>query len=252
LNARAVLYEWLVGKFGEKVTIEKKVDGGHFSRPIDCWVEQESESIAYWIIDAALKPLIREKVQAGFRQIGAIVNWVFITQMLHEDKDAPEHIHLTTTERELMQQTAYDDAVKSGYGSGKSLHYLNADGRILTTFRGLHLVHSPQLYKGHKERHELSTVLPSPEGGAFVHPGEQERLQQHLQGQADREKQQREWVKTQTIVDTIDEQMRRDYGTRAEPEGVCEFCGQKTSEWWSYDGKSGTCKCKACYRKGKF
>ena len=39
LNARAVLYEWLVTKFGEKVTIEKKVDGGHFSRPVDCWVE---------------------------------------------------------------------------------------------------------------------------------------------------------------------------------------------------------------------
>jgi len=252
LNARAILYEWLVGKFGKKVTIEKKVDDTRFSRPIDCWVEQENESIAYWIVDAAIKPQIREKVQAGFRQLRAIVNWVFITQMLHEDKDEPEHLHLTTTERELMQHTAYDDAVKNGYGAGKSLHYLNADDRTLTTYRGLHLAHSPQLFKGHKERHELSAVLVSPHDGAFVHPGEHERLQQFKQGQAEREKQQRKWVETQTIVDTIDEQTKRDYATRTEPEGVCEFCGLKTSEWWSYDGKSGTCKCKACYRQGKF
>jgi competence CoiA-like predicted nuclease len=32
-NSRAVLYEWLVGKFGDNVTIEKKIDSEASPRP---------------------------------------------------------------------------------------------------------------------------------------------------------------------------------------------------------------------------
>ena len=54
-NARAVLYEWLVSKFGENVTIEKKTDEVDLFRPIDCWVIQGSTVFAYWIFDKQLK-----------------------------------------------------------------------------------------------------------------------------------------------------------------------------------------------------
>ncbi len=47
LTARAVLYDWLVSKFGEKVTVEKKVDDNSCSRPVDCWVERDTGAFAY-------------------------------------------------------------------------------------------------------------------------------------------------------------------------------------------------------------
>src|SRR5512138_2593900 len=43
LNARAVLYDWLVRQFGQNpghsVTVEKQVEGFQLPRPVDCWVE---------------------------------------------------------------------------------------------------------------------------------------------------------------------------------------------------------------------
>ncbi|HEX9019181.1 MAG TPA: competence protein CoiA family protein, partial [Anaerolineaceae bacterium] len=38
LEARAVLYDWLLAQFGEQVTVEKQVEGGDLPRPVDCWV----------------------------------------------------------------------------------------------------------------------------------------------------------------------------------------------------------------------
>ena len=50
-NVRAVLYEWLVAKFGENVSIEKKFDGLDLPCPIDCRVEKDSKFFAYWIFE---------------------------------------------------------------------------------------------------------------------------------------------------------------------------------------------------------
>jgi len=36
------------------------------------------------------------------------------------------------------------------------------------------------------------------------------------------------------------------------PEGVCIHCGQTTTDYWSFDGATGKCKCRRCYREGKF
>jgi len=35
-----------------------------------------------------------------------------------------------------------------------------------------------------------------------------------------------------------------------ERKGTCVYCGRKTRDWWSLDGKTGTCKCKACGFRG--
>ena len=31
--------------------------------------------------------------------------------------------------------------------------------------------------------------------------------------------------------------------------GVCEECGQETTDWWMFDGKTGKCRCNDCARK---
>jgi hypothetical protein len=150
LTARAVLYEWLVSKFGEKVTVEKKVDETYFSRPVDCWVEKDNEALAYWILETAAPPQTRDALRDGFRRLAAVVHGVFLAQMLHEDEEMPNWVQLTTTEREFMRHTVYDDIVSQGVPGGQSLHYLDAETRTLTTFRGLQLVHAPTSLPGRK------------------------------------------------------------------------------------------------------
>jgi len=34
--------------------------------------------------------------------------------------------------------------------------------------------------------------------------------------------------------------------------GTCIFCGQRTTDWWWYQGETGECKCRDCYKKGLY
>jgi hypothetical protein len=179
-NARAVLYEWLVSKFGETVTLEKKIDGTNLFHPIDCWVNQDSTVFAYWIFDSTLKPEKRRPLQAGLEKLGVHVNWVFALEMLHTEQDHPDKLVLSTTEREFIRRSKYDISTK-GYFVNGSLHYLDAENRKLTTFRCLSLYHEPQIYKGIRQTSALEKILVSPQNGEFVHAGEYAKLKRYRQ-----------------------------------------------------------------------
>lgn len=99
-----------------------------------------------------------------------------------------------------MHPTAYDALVSPGLPGGRSLHYLDAEQRTLTTFRGLHLVHLPHVFAGQKERHSLATIQVSPQTGEFVHPGEYDRLRRYQQVQAQVEKRRREGAAAQAFA----------------------------------------------------
>ena len=174
-NARAVLYEWLVSKFGKNVTIEKKIDGIDLFRPIDCWVNQDSTTFAYWIIDSTLKSEKRKILQNGLEKLGIHFNWVFAIEMFRTEQNDPDKLVLSTTEREFIQHSKYDIPTKDYFGNG-SLHYLDAENRKLITFRCLSLYHKPQIYRGISQISDLENILVSPQNGEFVHDGEYEKL----------------------------------------------------------------------------
>lgn len=113
------MYEWLVTKFGEQVTVEKKVDETSFSRPVDCGVQKDSGALAYWILEVAAPPQTRDALRDGFRRLAVVVQWVFLAPMLHEDAEMPNWVQLTTTEREFMRHTVYDDIVSQGLPGGQ-------------------------------------------------------------------------------------------------------------------------------------
>jgi hypothetical protein len=261
-EARAVLYQWLVGKFGDHVTIEKKDDA--FFRPIDCWVEKDSKKYAYWIIDVTMKPDKRLQVLEGFLGLGVVAIFVFTADMLHGDPGDAARIHLTTTEREFLQRSDYD------LGKGQSLHYLDSATRRIHTYRSLQLVHSPQVYEGVRFDIGLDDVLISPKNGEFVHPGERERLSQYREEQEAMEKRLREAEEhnRRFVLSRMAEprpvSMPRPTSNPAplrerppysiiqslEKVGTCVFCGRETTDWWTHDGTTGMCKCNACLRQG--
>lgn len=238
-NARAVLYEWLVNKFDKNVTIEKQVDGTDLFRPIDCWVTHGSKVFAYWIFDSSIKPEKRIALQNSAKKLGIHFHWVFCSDLLHTDQDDPDKIFLTTTEREFIRHSKYDEAYDYSTENG-SLHYLDAENRKLITLRCLFLHHKPQVYRGYKIDSELDQVLASPETGEFMHNGEHEKLIKHEQefGFIDKES------------------INQNSGSMNSSNSLfgkkkCQICGEMTDDWSFYDGKTGLCKCSACLKKAR-
>lgn len=277
LDARAVLYEWLSGKFGENVSIEKKVEENYLFRPVDCWVERDGKIFAYWIIDTSLTPEKRDNLRIGFNRLNVHVNYVFTTKMLRPVDDDISRINLTTTERNLMQRSKYDEAHDFGSDTGKSLHYLDTQQRQIITFRALNVVHLPQVYKGAEIRSGLIATKVSPANGEFVHSGEYdqwkqcqeekeaiERRRREIQERQIQERQQKIIVSpplqipsnkspflSQASVKTNIADNESPINDPQFKEGICIFCGDTTINWWYRDGKTGQCKCKNCYNQGR-
>jgi hypothetical protein len=267
LEARAVLYEWLVSKFKEdSVTLEKRIENDLLPRPIDCWVETKSGNIAYWIVPSQIKPVQREELKQIFEQENIQINWVFLSEMLHEEKDEPGNIHLTTTEREFMHLSEYNEFIdrRGNLYTGSSLHYLDPEQETLTTFRTLRIVHSPQLYGGRKQVHKISEVLVLPKTGEFVHPGEHEYLQK-IKPERERIKKRLEELERQRQEqierffrnvpryesfesETVNNPVRNMISTSSvdNQEGTCILCGEVKREW-GFITTLGKRICKNCY-----
>ena len=269
LSARAGLYHWLVSKFDPgKVTIEKALPETGLPRPIDCWVELEDQRFAYWIITVRLAPDLRERLKQSFENLDVRVNWVLHIGMLRPQKFHPNRLHLTTTEREFIQVSSYDEPHRERCPEpAGSLSYLDPEREFLTTYRGLCRVHAPQLYRGQAHRSRMDDLQVSLETGEFVHPGEARQIEQHRQEQAEQK-----WAleHAQATLRQAAEAMQRSEnpgsttrpGERFDQQrpvhppaqaevGRCVFCGQETSDWWYFNRATGECKCRACYRAGR-
>jgi hypothetical protein len=284
LQARVILYRWLVSKYGsERVTLEKKLPETGLPRPVDCWVagKEASGPIAYWIFDAGLQPKSRQAIQSALASPSISTNWLFLAAMLRPDKEDGAAIHLTTTEREFMSHSEYSQLARrhTFEAVGDTLHYLDHETSLLTTYRGLRLVHSPQVYQGSIVSHPIEEVLVSPKSGEFVHPGEYEQLQAYKKKEAEesekrkaREQQKLEKLRQAKSKETKPEQvavrehqsppvsdsfLQQQSAPNAAPppppqvqKAICEFCGEYTDDWWFFDGEKQTCRCRSCLQRG--
>lgn len=259
LRARAMLYRWLVEKFGaDRVELEKQIDSDDMPRPVDCWVRGEKGIIAYWINDGGIKPQIREALQKRFKQINIQVQWLFTSATLREQEEA-NRVTLTTTEREWMTPTRYDAMYIPQRGRGYTLHYLDGRSATLITLRGLQLVHATHTFECRKIINSLSDVQILCQSGGFVHPGEHELWEEYDADQKAREAQASQISHPESTSFPIPagpSHRRRFYESDSAPSpaplkvGTCIFCGQETTDHWLYEGKTKTCRCRPCRVKG--
>jgi len=288
LQARALLYARLVTAFGDKVTLEKKMEGLELPRAIDCWVEREQGNLAYWIIDGGIKRDQRDVLKRTLVSTGAKINWVFVAALLHPGEDASNTVHLSQLQRQFQQASTYNALYGGHIKVPSTIHFLDGNTGTLTSYRALRLKHPPQLFAGHRHQHPLSDTLVAPKTGEFVHPGEREqwhayqeeqaRLRQEQQEQKtraakeriEREKvwrqQHRElmqrqqtsvpetWVRQKTTSPTISNQISPQLPlfspSSQKPKPTCIFCGEQTDDWYFRDNK-GFCRCNQCLRNGK-
>lgn len=268
LNARAVLYEWLMREFcpptGSRtgllaVTVEKVVEGLNLPRPIDCWVETEGGPIAYWIVETGIKIEPREAILSAFKQMGANAHFVMLKTMLSERKEELDSLLLTPTERAFLKATEFDPVLAGTAEPGKSLHYLDTDSSVLTTYRNLVLFHAPNWYKGVKKTGKLFTVRASRVDGGFVHRGEVENLRRYRQRMERREEKRKKYQERE--VAWSNRFARRKQGDDRERASLrngfreplpCVLCGQITTDYWStFTEPSGRrlCRCRECLER---
>lgn len=295
LSARAILYEWLIGKFCPSiVTLEKEIKQISLKRPVDCFVENKSHKIAYWIVDSQIKPLQREEMKRGFERLSIQVNWIFLHKMMNVNDEEPGQLFLSTTEREFMHSSEYSciDQDFENKNPLFSIHYINCENGFLTSFRTLNAIHGPQLYSGCRKEHHISEILVlGKKTGELIHPGEYEQLQQwkqskieyervrdeainRLKKEAEKKKEgqlekQKRWschwkelnqlhghgLQQAKRKHAIDIHLERDGNVYSQnllefkKEAECELCGNLTTHWYYFNGKTNTCKCMECYRR---
>ena len=185
----------------------------------------------------------------------------------------------------------YSSAMGSHWSqSGKSLNYINVEDETLTTLRDLRVKHQPSLHTAAVVNHALSEITFAPKTGEFVHPGEQEawkemkhRLREQAQLEAERKERALQALQEQArSAQGLKAEAMRLALTRPAPEphapmvsgsnraapspatparpqpvslsnqsGTCEIRGSWTSDWYSFNGKTKTCRCNACLRSGR-
>lgn len=269
LQARALLYGRLSTEFGSQVTLEKRVEDADLPRAIDCWVEREKGSFAFWILDTNLSRARRERLLGAFSELDVRVHWVFVADLLQTSVNKPHELHLSPSQRKFLQSSSFEPL----YQPGTTLHFLNAQTQVLTTFRGLQLLHPPQVFCGHHLETPLSEVGIARGTGEFVHPGEKEKWlvyrdeqkqRQQQKREDDEARQQREREHQQKEQEERAERARQRVEQRAgqketllrtRGEGrkrCCILCGQVTADWWFRGDSPQTCKCNECIQKGLY
>ncbi len=257
LQTRAVLYDWLIGKFdAEAISVEKGLDPQTRVRSFDCWVEGEEGSFAFWIFDRLMPPDERQNLQALCAEKSLEVQWVFVIDLLRSDELTPQsRLHLTTTERIFMQQSELDQAWQTHFEQlGGSLHYLDPNQLTLTTYRNLTLVHKPQLYTGKRLQNPLSEVLVSKITGEFVHPGEVAQLegtQRKMVAQQrqieERQRRAEAFLKGASFSkESPNLEKTPPVPTAFERKATCRVCGTFTEDWVTYYGQTQECICRGC------
>jgi hypothetical protein len=261
LAMRAVLYDWLVSRFGDDaVTIEVMPESVGFIRPVDCWVGTGEAAFATWLLDRRTPLDERQALAVGFQRLGIPVQVVFAATMLRPDPSPyQQRLHLTTTERAFLRTTPLDAAWQTHFEQlGGSLHYLDPEGGTLTTYRNLLVYHAPQLYTGTCLQHPLAEVQADPTSGAFIHPGELEQQRKHQAALSERQRKAQERLhkaedffaaKIEATPSLAYPQTPAEAHTPFRREATCRVCGRVTADWVQYDGASGTCLCRECQKR---
>lgn len=269
LKSRAVLYDFLYSKFGDKVTLEKSFNDERVYRAIDCWVEINGKIFAYWILDGGIKAQRRENLFAILDKNGINIHWIFDSSVLNVEDCDERTVNLSTTERYFMRSSQYDITLDK-WKVGKSLHYIDSDNHKLITYRTLRLEHAPQQYGGHSRCSMLDELLVSPTTGEIVHPEEHQLFNEYQE----KERIRNELKKTQDnsfnsysqsdfsskrnygfVYDSVNEQQGddrklsdvQDVAVENSVMLKCKICGEITDSWWMADFGDNTCKCNKCY-----
>jgi len=281
LEARSVLYRFLKQSCEGKVSIEHVVQNSSLPRAVDCWVERDGVTFAYWIFERSTRSAEKRcSIRGEFRKLDVRPHFVFHSQMLQRGEINKGSFTLDPTERYFLRRTKFDPEQTSC----GSLQYIDPHRRQWSTLRGLEAAGCVGQFQGTELCHPLEWVKVCKETGEIFHPGEQgHRLWEqavlfedkpvskaverkdptpaspyaHLAPDVQKwreelDKLPRTNETVRQIIDRLHRKGRDDTPiSYEERKAICGLCGEMTRDWIVFDGKTGRCKCRACYSKKK-
>ena len=254
LRGRIILYRWLSKKYPGKVSLEKAISDVDLPRPLDCYIETDTEKkFAYWILESGFRSHGKIKKQFIWHDIH--IQMIFLSNMIRKGPDDQFSLVLTPTERSFAYRSEYNQLYHSTNDS--ALTYLDLTTQYLHTFRGLFLIHKPKFFAYKTKLSEpIENVLISPKNGEFVYPGEYEKLKslRNMSLKSSENKTTKKNKSYQRSIkkkknyhhESISNDNHLDYLTKTYP---CKKCGKQTDEWVTLDLSTNTCVCRNCIRK---
>lgn len=190
-----------------------------------------------------MKIAARDQLKAAIGKSSLPTNFVFHIDTLAHAKGHSDCIALSTTHRAFVASSKYGECYSST--GTLCLHFLDPKSVTLTTYRGLGRVHPPQVYRGVRLVSKLADVRVSPRTGEFVHPGEVEAPKQPRAQPLAREL-------APAVRPRADVRPSSQAVPLMAPEATCTLCGQITRDYWKYDERDKTCRCRECRKAGRY
>ena len=264
LEAKALIYVWLAGKYPGKVELDVDLRIPGWDRIADLVVRpDDAKTFAYWVFDRSP----RDRDGLLNRMPGGINRQVVFTESAY--KTLGNSVLLTKAQRDFISVSKFDESKWRGH-----LHFLETKEQKMTLYRGLHCIHEPSSYcwnTAHKgvlddfricpvsgeiiaaEDLEHEDVLPTRLYGVLSVAGvadlanEQEEMQETRYGDAGQ------------VVEVSDRDhyrfppsLRKEFycGSDSAPMNSalkCEFCGKDTTDCVPSALSKGTCVCRGCH-----
>ena len=263
LEAKALLYVWLAGKYPGKVEMDVDLQITGWDRFADLVIRpDDAKSFAYWVFDRSP----RERDGLLNRMPGNINRHVIFTESAY--KTLGNSVLLTKAQREFISGSKFDESKWRGH-----LHFLETKEHKMTLYRGLHCIHEPSSYCWNTA-HEgvLADYLICPASGEIIAAEDTEHEEvlptrlygaQSSAGIADlareHEEMQNRYGDAGQVLEVSDRNryrfppsLRKDFYSGSDSAPMdralkCEFCGKETTEWVPSAMAKGSCVCRGCH-----
>jgi hypothetical protein len=268
LEARALLYEWLITQAAGNVEIEVTLPGA--PRAADAVVTLVSGKVVFWVIDRLLKFETRAELKNVFAVNNLKVIWILSANLLRPDSNQAAWILLSPCERDCLRQTTYDEIGRENRlladQLGSSLHYLDITAETLIIYRSLERYHAPNVYGGRREVWPLAQIAIDPAGDLYC-PGEEREALISRGARVKQMERVHEWLAPKQKAAAVrqpglaeaaenppmsQKSLPRSRGALGREWVVCIFCGERTQDWWAVWSEDGERlgKCRPCLEKG--
>ncbi len=144
LAAKVMLYNLLQGKFGERVGLEETIPGAFNAERADCVVTLDTGKIAYCIVEKQLRN--RYAYMTACKKAYTSVQWILLPQMLIPDPENHRELRLSATARDLADREGVNQ-MYDYLGNIGSLCCADSERGLFLLARGLHCVHSPNVFE---------------------------------------------------------------------------------------------------------
>lgn len=238
LEAKAQLYEWLIGKYPEKVELDVNLMIPEWTRFADLLVRcNETTLFAYWVFDRSP----RDRYALLHNMPNSVSRNIIFTQVAHQRKQ-DDRLLLTAAQRDLISNSKYDASQRRGH-----LHFFNTDTNRIILYRGLHCVHEPNVYAWDVVREAaLIDSLICPTNGEIVFKADVDDCQQRR----NEAKEVRPMATTQrasSSLSAVQLEARPEFDVAWMSRPLkCSVCGRETTNYSVATPGNGSCVCRTC------